>query len=174
MSSLIGTSKFLTVEQLPHIEAMMVFSEVYKKLSNKHVSGFLLVQSGMTTCYVKGAELAQTVIELANDDSTLLKQYCSTPLGSLLAIIGPIPVSPIVPLIPDPIAVDSNEGLLDEQSEAIFYVVDKGKQIGWYLNKDSTVTKRTVFICSRSHDNYDPDGGSCYKCPAKIVRTEIR
>lgn len=177
MSSLIGTSKFLTVEQLPHIEATMLFSEVYVKLWHKHVSGFLLVQNGVASCYIKGADLAKAVIEQTKNDSNLLKQYCCMPVGPLLASIDPIPVSPIVPLNPVPIPVDSSESQLDTQPDAVFSVVDKGKQVGWYFNKEfirATATKRTVFICTRSHPNPDPDRGSCYKCPAKIVKTEIK
>jgi hypothetical protein len=148
---------------------------VYKILWGKNAGGFVLAEGGAARSYVKAGEMASAVIGMTDHDPNKLNKYCVMPIGQLLSIVLTSHPLAIVPLVPGPVTINSDESQLQNRPDAVFSVTDKDHQVGWYLNHEDvrkTATKRIVFICTNGHRNSDPDHGSCYQCPAAIDRSE--
>lgn len=168
LGSLKNSWKYLSQEKVPRIDTATTFKEVYTQLHRTGSSGFLLSNRGEIQGYIKAHELASTVVQQAQGDAKLLRDYSAEPIGKL---IDQFPASR-VPVAPTPPGAD--ETVLYRSGETVFEISEDDRTIGWYLNHETvrdTATKKTVFICQMGHENPDSDHGTCYRCPFPIVST---
>jgi hypothetical protein len=173
MSDLRESWHFVALDNVPVIEADTPLHEAYARLGIAGLGGFLLRGPSGTRRYVPAGRFARDVIARGRADRALLRRLTAEPIGRLLA--EGVGTDTLVPVHEAAVSVDIDAESLRRQQETVFDVVLAGSPIGYFMNHESvreTVTRKTRFVCSRGHSNNDPDHGTCYKCPAPIVRVE--
>jgi hypothetical protein len=175
MSPLINSFNFVPLKRFPQVEGTVRFLDVCTALWQKNTGGFILAEAGAPHSFVNANDLAATVVLQSGHNPELLNKYCSMPVGQLISMVAQAKPAPVLPVVHEPVSVQSEETPLASSPQGIFSIVDRNLQIGWYINNEAiraAVTKRTVYVCANGHKNPDPDHGSCYQCPAPIDRTE--
>jgi hypothetical protein len=173
MPSLRQSPHFVPEGRIPSFPGGTPFREVYQGLERSGTGGFLLVQGDLPASYVRAYPLAEKAIAEAKGDVEKLQRLCQQPIQEVVTEFSR--QAPVVPVHTDSVDVKDEEGPLQQRVDTAFLVKEVGRPIGWYLNHESVLeaqTERAIFICRRGHRNTDPDSGSCWKCPAPIVRTE--
>jgi len=146
---------------------------VYQILERARKGAFLLLRDDLPVSYVKAYPLAEKVIVDAKGDVEKLRLRSGQPIQEVVAELND--QVPAVPVSAQPVDVTADENELQQRIDTAFMVEEVGQPVGWYLNHEPVYeaqTERTIFICKRNHRNTDPDSGTCWKCPAPIVRTE--
>jgi len=174
MPNILGSAHFVPLANLTSVDSNQRLSDVYRQLSEAPLTGsFILRESGRGEKYVKAPALATAIASFVGNDVSKWETFSEMPLAE---IITRVPTTGVfVDIDPRSVEASSEEEGLRNMADRVFPVAQHGKLIGWYLNHESVLnvtTSRTVFICSRGHRNPDPDTGTCYTCPAPIVKTE--
>jgi hypothetical protein len=174
MPSIIESGHFVPLANLNSIDSNQRLSDVYRQLSQAPLTGsFILREPGRSEIYVKAPALAHAISTVVGEDFSKWEMFCSMPLGEVIARVPTTGV--FVDIDNRQVEANSEEENLRRVPDRVFTVAQRGRIVGWYLNHESALnvsTKRTVFICARGHRNKDPDTGTCYTCPAPIVKTE--
>jgi hypothetical protein len=181
MSLLQNLSHIIQLDKIPLIDDTTSFSETYKQLANAKMSGYILRSGQQYRAYVKGFDFAREVIAYGQLENQNLKQLVMKSISQLLEIPGLRNDlgSTLISIESDMKKVDTDLSVLQQQPDRVFQLEQGGKQIGWVLNHETlmiTLTPRTVFYCknpTQSHPNYDPDGGTCYKCPFELKEAKL-
>jgi len=176
---------FTPVDQIPQIDGLTPFREVYQLLSQSGRGGFLLLDEGKAQNYVKAYELADAVVRhtvkdvnqmtwlsQSERDLALIEQFKIISDTSIKEIVrNASRWTPVVPVDQAPIDVIADEQELRAQDERVFDVQEAGESIGWYLNHETvkhTLTEKPVFICKNGHRNPNSDHGTCHYCSASF------
>jgi hypothetical protein len=173
MPSLKESQHFVLSAGIPRISGSTTFREVYQVLERDRKGAFLLLQKDLPVSYVKAYPLAEKVITDAKGDVEKLRFRSGQSIQEVVAELSA--QLPAVPVSAQPVDVTADESDLQQRGDTAFTVEEVGQPVGWYLNHETVYeaqTERTIFICRRNHRNTDPDSGTCWKCPAPIVRTE--
>jgi hypothetical protein len=166
------SSNFVSLESLPEIEGSTSVADTYRRLGKAQRGAFSYSENGMHYI-VKADDLATQLFE-AQDISTLRERAAWSIRDAMRRVKIPVQVAVAERRLS---ADEDPQTFLQQSSEQAFWVTDGDRRLGWLLTKDAllhTATKRLVYICANNHENPDPDHGTCYKCPAKIVRNELR
>ena len=168
---------FLPKGILPEIGSNLSVRDVFAKIFESRNDGFILTDLGEPRMYVVGstvadALLAQATRPNAEDTGKALNELAGTSIGRWIS-------QPQVRAYALQVtgADHPDESQLRSQVDAVFRVTDGELDLGWYLNHESilnTATGRIVWICSKNHENPDPDHGTCNFCPFPIVKCERR
>jgi hypothetical protein len=167
----IDSPHLIAYEALPSVDPLLSVAEAFQRLARTGRSGFSIGMAGQRY-FVKGNELLERL--LVDADREQVPRLMSQPLWELIQ--QPSAASTRVPV--EMIGPGDELGPLmqRDQSARALLVRDDRHQLGWLFNKHSLLnpaTKRPNYICGRGHSNTDPDHGTCYQCPAKIVRVEL-
>jgi len=170
-ASLKSSWRFVSQDKLPRIDAGTNFKDAYSQLNRSGGSGFVLSAMGEVRGYVKGDQFAAAVVTQANGDAQQLREYSTKQIGELITQFA----VDLVPVVPAPDG--ATEAQLHAVKETVFEVREDDLHIGWYLNHETVLdatTKKTVFVCTKGHENPDSDRGTCYSCPFPIIKTESK
>jgi len=173
VASLMSSFHFVPLSDVPVLSDSTPLRAAYSHLAKAGRGGFIL-ERGSTRTYVKAAQLAAELLQRADTGPEGMTQLADESLGEVLS--RGIGAGGLVPIMEQPVDVDADVAGLTRQPETVFRVVDTGKSVGWFLNHETvrdTMTQKTWWICAKGHRNPDPDHGTCYSCPGRIVRTEV-
>jgi len=173
MTKLIDSGHFVAWQQMPTFDAGTPVLDVYRALADAHRSGFVM-KDGDRRLFVNGGILVDEAIE-SSADLMRLATIGGEGIGALCRRVGLR--SAVIPVELEAIAAGIDISPLQNTAEDRVYLVsDSSTLIGYFINHETLLdpaTKRIQFICENDHSNPDPDHGTCYQCPGRIVRTEL-
>lgn len=166
---------FASTYEVPTFSGSTTFEDVYQKLDSKKCGGFVVRHRGGYRSHVDAVGLAQVALKRVADDSAALERLASQPIIEIVE--EAIPSPEIVLVTSEPLQAASEEPSRHPHP-LVYEVLDRGRRIGWYLNRETvrgTTTRKTVFLCSDEppHKNSTYNGGQCSWCPRPIVDVEI-
>lgn len=164
---------FAEASTIPVMDATTPVRSVFAKLHRAGAAGFVLAEGPVPQYYVKGLVLAQSITEAGRARVQGIEALADAAVGEL--VTGSIGLPARVRIGQRPVDVATAETELRVPDERVFEVVVGGRRVGWYLNHESirlTTTGKIWWKCTNGHLNPDPDRGSCYQCPGKIVGPE--
>ena len=164
---------FVPLEDILVFDASTPVLDVYRELGEKRRGGFILRDADQER-FVNAEELAQrSIIEPTKDFEEIVSETSET-IGQLCE--SPAVISAITDIEPYPIEADADAAVLQAQIDDKVYMVSSGVDpTGYFFNHEAVLdpaTKRVLYVCEYNHRNPDPDHGTCYRCPGRIVRTE--
>lgn len=156
---------------LPEFGSTTTVFDAYRRLGQEGRAAFYY-RDDDHEYVIKAQDLLSQLYE--GQDTASVRIRSSWPLSKALEITKPgVRVSvdriPITEGRQPPVTIQPKD-------ERAFVLMEGARRLGWVttLNLFDPATKRLVYICARNHENPDPDHGTCYRCPAKIVRSEFR
>lgn len=169
-TKVIDAPDFVPFDSLPHLDTSLTVVKAYAHLARTGRIAFW-VDLGRSRYFVKGNELLETL--LANET----RETVGTVMGSTLSEVLLDPRMKTTHLQLLNIEPDTTPEALPESDSAVAFLVSRdNRSLGWFLNQKSLfnpATRRPRFICELGHQNPDPDHGTCYQCPKKIVTVRL-
>jgi hypothetical protein len=172
-TKVIDAEHFVPLASLPEFGPTTTVADAYKQLGTTGNGAFVYSENG-TEFVVEATKLIRDLFhdqpnwELRDRSRWSLSKALGSASRASILQVNDRHLSP----------TDDPTDLIDDAGPAqAFLVVDGERRLGWLLTSKSVVqpaTKRYVYICSNHHENPDPDHGTCYVCPAKIVKSEMR
>jgi hypothetical protein len=167
------SANFVALDTLPEIDDTTSVADAYRLLGGAGRAAFSYAQGGQRFI-VKANELLNRLYGGADISTIRQRTYWS--MGDAMRRLN-MPTVKVAIEAQGVSAEEEAQPLLDQGAKQAFLVTEGDRSLGWLFNDDALLevaTKRLVYICGNSHENPDPDHGTCYQCPAKIVRSELR
>jgi hypothetical protein len=174
ISTVVRARHFAASVKIPRISEDDILQETFKKLSDAHAGGFVLISGETGRSFVIAQDLAHAVSKVAT--KTSWKNVSQMRLGTFIAYPG-LSI-PHIPITHESLLADADVLSLVRGRRVLYPVQENGKYIGWFFDaeehKAAVDTPPPTFICGNPkhpHSNPDPDSGFCYRCRYPIVRT---
>jgi hypothetical protein len=156
------------MDAFPTFDQSTPVLDAFQALAQHDLGAFIYKAPGAE--YLVRADRLATHLFGKDKEIPWLRKTTVLPLGRVLSAGGKwglrVQSAPLEPTT-DPSPFQS----LDQ--DLVFQVVGaEGGRLGWFLNHETVLepaTRRVFFKCENGHRNPDPDHGTCYSCPAKIV-----
>jgi hypothetical protein len=165
------TGHFLAQSDLPEIEGSAPMGDVFERLNKLNRGSVIMLDEGRPRHYVKVTELAEAVVERANEaGSDKLEAVSGTALNSFLD--RGFAKKFFVPISDQPLDAATDETDLKVGPDRVFIVSEKGQPTGYFGNHETvfeTVVRTPIFYCVNGHPNTSVGDGTCSQCPEGIV-----
>lgn len=162
--------RLIPYEQVPTFSPMMSVAEAYRDLAQLRRTAFSVVARD-TAYFIDGTKFLPLLLEPVSglDIHALMDQSLHQTLTrpDVAAAAQPVTMLNLNAALEMPEATNLGQDIP-------FLVRNPLRNLGWLLQPGLAriVTQLPKYICENNHVNPDPDHGTCYSCPGKIVRVE--